>query len=258
MKVYLSIASHKNGLEVYKPYFEMLASSFTIVDALREADLTLILGAWSWPCARIARRSLKMGIPYAVCPLGDLSGRNRHNPGFRRSMQQLAYQQSLLRNASLLIATSPLEQKYLADTTHHPHIALLRYFAFTSQTTRSQMAAMLLDAQEEVLAEHEKAKDQRIAAKTKDAIAAQLLQIESRMPHENIPLSYLSRLHDLLYADNYDEDKLAAELNKLKLSPFARAVFEAMSEKTGLTEGFMPLPPKKSAKSKQIMKYVRS
>ncbi len=43
----------------------------------------------------------------------------------------------------------------------------------------------------------------------------------------------------------------------LKLSSYAAAVFQVMTEKTGLTEGFMPLPAKKSRKSKEILKYVK-
>ena len=57
-----------------------------------------------------------------------------------------------------------------------------------------------------------------IAAQTKDAIIAQILQIQSRMPHQNIPQSYLDDLHDLLYADNYDEDAINEELAKSSIS----------------------------------------
>lgn len=38
---------------------------------------------------------------------------------------------------------------------------------------------------------------------------------------------------------------------------YAAAVFDAMTEKTGLTEGFMPLPAKKGRKSRQILKYIK-
>ena len=56
---------------------------------------------------------------------------------------------------------------------------------------------------------------------------------------------------------NYDEDAINEELGKLKLADYAAAVFQAMTEKTGLTEGFMPLPAKKSRKSKEILRYVK-
>ena len=68
---------------------------------------------------------------------------------------------------------------------------------------------------------------------------------------------YIDELHTLLYADNYDEDAIHAELAKLKLEMYAAAVFDAMTEKTGLTEGFMPLPARKGRKSRQILKYIK-
>ena len=83
------------------------------------------------------------------------------------------------------------------------------------------------------------------------------MQIKSRMPHRNIPQKYIDDLHTLLYADNYDEDVIHAELTKQKLDMYAAAVFDAMTEKTGLTEGFMPLPARKGRKSRQILKYIK-
>ena len=59
------------------------------------------------------------------------------------------------------------------------------------------------------------------------------------------------------HADNYDEDVIHAELTKQKLDMYAAAVFDAMTEKTGLTEGFMPLPARKGRKSRQILKYIK-
>ena len=107
------------------------------------------------------------------------------------------------------------------------------------------------------LSDYEQRKAEAIAKQTEQPIIAQIMQIQSRMPHQNIPQSYLDDLHTLLYADNYDEDAINEELRKLKLEDYAAAVFQAMTDKTGLTEGFMPLPAKKSRKSKEILRYVK-
>ena len=61
----------------------------------------------------------------------------------------------------------------------------------------------------------------------------------------------------LIEGENLDEDAINEELAKLKLSDYAASVFQAMTEKTGLTEGFMPQPAKKGRKSKEILKYVK-
>ena len=93
--------------------------------------------------------------------------------------------------------------------------------------------------------------------KLKQAIIAQIMQIKSRMPHQNIPQKYLDDLHTLLYADDYDEDAIKQELAEKKLSSYAASVFQTMTDKTGLTEGFMPIPAKKGRKSKEILKFVK-
>ena len=87
--------------------------------------------------------------------------------------------------------------------------------------------------------EFERRKAEAIAQLTQDAIISQVLQIKSRMPHKNIPQKYLDDLHTLLYADDYDEDAIKEEL------------------KTGLTEGFMPIPAKEGRKSREILKYIK-
>ena len=112
------------------------------------------------------------------------------------------------------------------------------------------------ETDEETLAIFEQQKAEAIAAQTKQAIIAQIMQIKSRMPHQNIPQRSLDDLHTLLYADDYDEDAIKQELAEKKLSSYAASVFQTMTDKTGLTEGFMPIL-KKGRKSKEILKFVK-
>ena len=65
---------------MYKAYIETLQQRLDIADNIEDADVVLFLGAWSYQGFRLAQRSRKMGIPYIVCPLGDISERNCHNP----------------------------------------------------------------------------------------------------------------------------------------------------------------------------------
>ena len=86
MKVNLFISKHKKTLKMYLPYIEALQQKFDITGNLVDADIVMILGAWTRQGAQLARMSRKMGIPYIVCPLGDLSERNCRNPHFKRSL----------------------------------------------------------------------------------------------------------------------------------------------------------------------------
>lgn len=257
MKIYLFISKQKKQYSLYKAYKETLQQKFDIATSLVDADIVMILGAWTMKGAQLARKARKMDIPYIVCPLGDISERNRKNPYLRRSLQALVYQKAMYRKADLVIATTPMEKTYLEKLAWNQKVTLIRYFGYSHLTSEASMTEEWKHADSTTLSDFEQRKVEAIASRTQDAIIAQILQIQSRMPHKNIPQNYLDNLHTLLYADDYDEDAINEELKKLKLSHYAASVFQAMTEKTGLTEGFMPLPAKKGSKSKEILKYVK-
>ena len=89
-----------------------------------------------------------------------------------------------------------------------------------------------------------------------DAILEQLLQIESRIPHQNIPLSYLQKLQILLHDTEYNDDILEERIEQLKIRKFSQRVFQVMAETTGLTEGYMPIEAIEDKTSKQIQKII--
>lgn len=257
MKVFLAISHHKKRIALYQPYIFALLSNLEVTSLMDDADVVIVLGAWIQSSARVARQARKMGIPYIVCPLGDISDRNRHNPGIRRPLQTLLYQKSMVRNAAAVVVTTPLEQKYLLALGWNANVVLIRNYACSHLVNLQQMLEVWIDKAKEVLCNYESCKAEDIARLSKLPIAQQLLQIKSRMPHRNIPLSYLTDLHNLLYADNYDEDDLSLEFKKLDISAYAASVFQVMSQTTGLTEGFMPIPAKQGSLAKKIMKYVK-
>ena len=110
MKVYLFISKEKKLLKMYEPYTEAMSQKLDITDKLTDADVVLILGAWTMQGAQLARKSRKMGIPYIVCPLGDVSERNCKNPWLKRSLQTACYQKSMYSKADLLIAHYPIRK----------------------------------------------------------------------------------------------------------------------------------------------------
>lgn len=242
---------------MYQPYFETLQQKLDITTSLPDADIVYIIGAWAMQGAHLASQARKMGIPYIACPLGDISERNRKNPCIKRSLQASIYQKKMLQRANLVIATTPMEKDYLLHLGWNKAVSLIRYFGYSHLTSETAMMENVRDTNIGTLAAFEQRKAEIIASKTQNAIIAQILQIQSRMPHRYIPQKYLDDLHTLLYADDYDEDAINEELAKLKLSDYAASVFQAMTDKTGLTDGFMPLPAKNNRKSKEILKYVK-
>ncbi len=257
MKVYLFISKGKKLLKMYLPYIEALNQKFDITHSLVDADLVLIVGAWTMQGAQLARKSRKMGIPYIVCPLGDISERNRKHPYLMRRLQTSVYQETMYKKANCIIATTPMEREYLVKLDWNKNISLIRYFGYSHLTSESTMQEDWETINDTTLSNFEYKKAEMIATQTHNTIIAQIMQIQSRMPHKNIPQKYLDDLNTLLYADDYDEDAICQELAKLKLSNYAASVFQAMTDKTGLTEGFMPLPAKQGRESKEILRYVK-
>ena len=57
MKVYLFISKAKKLLKMYEPYTEAMSQKLDITDKLTDADVVLILGAWTMQGAQLARKS---------------------------------------------------------------------------------------------------------------------------------------------------------------------------------------------------------
>ena len=48
MKVYLFISNHKKLLKMYLPYIEALNKQLDITNSPVDADIVLVIGAWTW------------------------------------------------------------------------------------------------------------------------------------------------------------------------------------------------------------------
>ena len=140
MKVFLFVSKQKKLYKMYMPYLDALNKQLDIVKQMADADIVLIVGAWTIKGAQLARQARKMGIPYIVCPLGDISERNCKNPHFKRSLQTLMYQKKMYQKANLLIATTPMEKTYLEKKAWNTNISLIRYFEYSHLTSENNMA----------------------------------------------------------------------------------------------------------------------
>ncbi|MBN2916214.1 MAG: hypothetical protein JTJ26_09000, partial [Prevotella sp.] len=163
MKVYLFISNHKKLLKMYLPYIEALNKQLDITNSLVDADIVLIIGAWTWQGAQIAKKAKQMDIPYIVCPLGDISERNCKNPYLKRSLQQSMYQKAMYAKANLIVATTPMEKSYLEKKGWNKRIALIRYAGYSHLTNTEAMMQNWQETDEETLAVFEQQKAEAIA-----------------------------------------------------------------------------------------------
>ncbi len=257
MKIKLHISKAKSKVESCQLLAAALNQDTDVVEKLEDADVLIIIGCWNHHSSSLAGDAKNMGIPFVVVPWGDVSRWNLKKPFLKRKIQKHFYQKRIFKNASGVIATTPMEKEYLAKRKWIHNVDLVRNWLYSSFVTEEDTIKGISTVCHQAWDAFEVEKAEKIAKKTKDAICQQLLQIKSRMPHHNIPISYFKKLHTLLYADNYDEDNLNDEIDRLHLTSFAQAVFQVMSMKTGLSEGFMPIPAKKNHIAKKIEKYSK-
>ncbi len=257
MKIYFYISKAKNKIDIYQEYLSVLRDDVCATDSMADSDVVAILGCWNKKSSSIASKARRMGIPYFLIPLGDLSRWNMHKPFWKRKLQKHLYQKSLAKHASGIIALSPMEKQFIERRKWNNNVLLIRSFVFSSLIDAESTKKQLDDEFSKAYDLYEANKIEKIASKTESVICRQLLLIKSRMSHKNIPMLYINQLNTLLYADDYDEDDLNDEMDRLHITKFAKSVFQVMTTRTGLTEGFMPTPASDNRKAKTIESYIK-
>lgn len=258
MRIYISASSTKSQGLLYQAYKEIVEQRLGKADNLYQSDVALLLGGWDYKLSRVARKAKRIGVPYVIVPLGDLSPWNLKHPLSRWWLKKGCYQKTLTREAACLVATTPMERGQLLKLDWQRDVRLVRYPIYTKIATAQTLAEGIDTICRTALAEHERRLETQIADMSDDPICRQLLAIYARIPHRDIPREAIEKLHQLLMADNYDEDLLAKEIGQLRLTNFSASLFQSMRDITQLTEGFMPLPPKEGKLAKRISQYVRN
>lgn len=80
MKVYLFISNHKKLLKMYLPYIEALNKQLDITNSLVDADIVLVIGAWTWQGAQIASRKGEVGKGKGKRKSTSLPFKKKHIP----------------------------------------------------------------------------------------------------------------------------------------------------------------------------------
>ncbi|MCH3969251.1 MAG: hypothetical protein LKE47_02205 [Prevotella sp.] len=261
MKIYLYINKSISKIDIWRDYMSAV-SRCDHTDQLSEADLLHLLGAWDYRASRLAGKARKMGIPYIFSPLGGITPWNMRHPAHKRFFQRLNYQKSMIKYADAVLVTTPLEMQYLKKLKWNFQLYRIPNPVLTHLLSEEEMRSKMEEVYARVLSRHEKFKAEQIRRLTgndspEHLILRQLLQIQSRMPHQNIPQEYFDALQSLLHDTDYDDDLLTEQIKKLKMEKFSRRVFQVMTSRTGLTEGFMPEESLEDRKTKTMLKYCR-
>ena len=201
---------------------------------------------------RNARRRL---IPVVYSPLATISPWNSS-----------CYEKFILKNG-FIHAVGENEQKFLQEKYKGTNVVLIKNPGVTHDISQALFSANFKQLYDEVIIKHEEAIKDNIAKrieKLKDDIQDNVLKdmlksclyMRYRYHRRQIAQQELDDFCTLLINSDYDEDKMAEILDRLKIYDFMESLEKVMEEKTQLSEGFMPITAIDNNLTKKIKKTI--
>ncbi len=247
-----------DGNNLYLKTKEMLTdeigkdNGFILTD--ENPDVVHIIGAWDSHAIKIANDAIKRHIALVYTPDGALS------PWYKPTSSHV----KLSFKASATISSGTMEQELLSGQDNRK-LHLILNAVTTATTTAEEMATQYkevykkaFDDTDEALWEEVnkrigmlKEKDESILEISHNLLYAQYLSIRG-----NIPQKFLDKLSALMTTSNYDEDTMTEVLKLINIDVFTQHLEYVMMEKSGLTEGFMPIIYKKDSTSEKMLDIV--
>ena len=110
MKVYLYIAKQKKTLKMYLPYIEALGKKLDITHNLADADIVMILGAWTMQGAQLAGKS-----------------RHRHNTDGEELSRPAGLEQEHRPDQIFRLQSSHIRRRHAGQLGRHQHLYPFRF-----------------------------------------------------------------------------------------------------------------------------------
>lgn len=217
-------------------------------------DIIHFFGAWNPSAQKMAKDAEMKYISTVHTPLGSLS------PWQPRSIANA----KLTSKCTAIIASGQMEHELIDDGTNNKLLNILNPVV-TNSTTAEQMASEYKD----VYIKSIKTNDDKIweniihkvsMIREQDEvilnICRNLLYAQCLATRQNIPQIFIDNLSNLLTNSNYDEDRLGEVLKLIHLYMFTQQLEYILQEKSGLKEGFMPIPMKEGKLAHQMLSFI--
>lgn len=95
-------------------------------------------------------------------------------------------------------------------------------------------------------------------ASENDRLLATFRHLRKLVAHHQLSIMHLIELDDELRNHSYEEAALCETLKEIRLYKFVARIMGVMEQKTGLTEGMMPMPPLNDRFTQQIVKQIEN
>lgn len=221
--------------------FDMLSSQLNAHVTLTDTnpDVVHVVGGWNSATRAEANTALARFIPVVHTPLASLS------PWLRPSVSDIKLSGQCL----ALVASGSMEYSLL-DGASHNHTILIPCAVSSALTTPQQMVSSYITTYDKVISENdtalwasatEKADLLKVDSDTIRELCRRVLYAHSMYVRQNIPLSMLRSLAQLMTESEYDEDFFCELLRLIHLDFFMARLQTVMHSHELLQEGYMPL-----------------
>ena len=262
MRVKYYIHQQQDNKKILHEYTSSLMKHMESGD--KHPEIIHLIGKWSLCLFFARKKALKMDIPVVYSPFSTL------NPWHKKRFPRL--------DGDLVIAMSNIEKESLDEIGYKNKTRLILNAIVTNATNEEEMFCKIAETYRYAIERKEQGIQRDIQQRLKPyseeilhiyqgnnlhpedtpeyQIIYLVLLIQRRIRRHDIPIAYLQSLHTLLLADNYDEQCIERIMQQLQITSFASNLFEVMQSETGLTEGFMPIPPHHGALANKIKQII--
>lgn len=227
-------------------------------------DLVHVAGAFDIHAAKTLFQAHKLLLPVVYSPLGGLQEWEIKERQLQKRTLLVAYQRRMLRLADAVHVLSPVERQSVEAIATPRRTQVIMNPIVTSQISIDGMGQAFRQLYQDVAAQHEddirSGIDKRTAflddKPAMQAIIRQMLYIRYRLHQGSLPKPLLDSLAKTMTESDYDEDDMAGVLEQMGLYPLMARLEQVMATTSGLTEGFMPIPPASGKDAARIREHV--
>lgn len=225
-----------------------------------------IIGAFDIHAAQALFKAHKQLIPVVYSPLGGLNEWEIKAEQLKKRTLLIAYQKRMLRLADTIHVTSNVEKKAVEAIGKPRLMAVILNPVVTTQITETALGDSFHGLYCQTIERHEQEIHADIDRRTAflddrpamQTIIRKILYLRYRLRQGSLPQPLLDDLaHTMIEAD-YDEDQMADVLREQGLYQLATQLEQVMAENSGLTEGFMPIPPSTVKSADVIRRHIEN
>lgn len=234
-----------------------------IVPVDNGADIIHVIGRWDERSVKVIKEEQKKNIPTVFSSCDGLSSicsiisGNTPTCG-RRIIRRIA------NSATVVHVCGSKEEDLVRSIAKDVHTCVIANPTITSAIKDNDVITNFTKLYDKTILLHEQQVDTNIKSKVANvcsddkmaSICRGILHVQYLVRRGNLTLEELRTLSSLMVKTPYDEDKFMTVIKKLGIAGFTSSLISVLSEKTGLTEGFMPIKPSDDKRAKSIRQAI--